>query len=60
MSVDEVLAHEGILRKSGRYPWGSGENPHQRSKSFIQYVDDLSKGGMSDVDIAKGMGISTT
>ncbi|UQS94760.1 hypothetical protein SEA_ZEINA_91 [Arthrobacter phage Zeina] len=59
MSTDE-LAHEGILRKSGRYPWGSGENPHQRSKSFTQYVDDLSKGGMSDVEIARGMGMSTT
>jgi predicted transcriptional regulator len=59
MSTDE-LAHEGILRKSGRYPWGSGENPHQRSKSFITYVEELEKGGMSDVLIAKGMGISTT
>ena len=30
MSVDVVedyLAHYGILRKSGRYPWGSGGSP---------------------------------
>jgi DNA-binding CsgD family transcriptional regulator len=60
MSVDEFLAHEGVARKSGRYPWGSGKNPHQHSKSFIAYVEELERGGMKDVDIARGMGISTT
>lgn len=54
------LAHIGILRRSGRYPWGSGENPHQRNKDFLAYVDDLRKKGLSEVDIAKGMGITTT
>jgi DNA-binding CsgD family transcriptional regulator len=47
------LAHYGILRKSGRYPWGSGQNPHQRSKSFVDIYNDLSKNhGMSDKEIA--------
>ena len=49
----DELAHEGVLRRSGRYPWGSGENPYQRNKGFLQYVDDLAKGGMSEAEIAK-------
>lgn len=56
----EVLSHEGVLRKSGRYPWGSGENPNQRNRSFLETVDALSKKGMSDVDIAKGFDLNTT
>ena len=51
------LEHIGILRKSGRYPWGSGKTPNQRNKSFLDYVDELRKQGLSDVDIAKGMGM---
>lgn len=47
------LAHEGVSRRSGRYPWGSGENPYQRNRSFLSYVDELSKGGMSEAEIAK-------
>lgn len=58
-SYEDYLAHEGILRRSGRYPWGSGANPHQRNRAFLDYVDDLKKQGMSEKDIAQGMGIST-
>jgi DNA-binding CsgD family transcriptional regulator len=57
---EEYLAHEGVLRKSGRYPWGSGENPHQRNKSFLDYVDKLKRDGLSETEIASGMGITTT
>jgi len=49
----EYLAHYGILRKSGRYPWGSGDNPNQRSKSFLDITNDLRKQGMTDPQIAK-------
>lgn len=49
----DELAHEGVLRRSGRYPWGSGENPYQRNKGFLQYVEELAKGGMSEAEIAK-------
>jgi predicted transcriptional regulator len=47
-------------------PWGSGgpervsTNPNKRNKQFLDYVDGLRRDGMSEVDIAKGMGISTT
>jgi len=57
--MDE-LKHYGTPRHSGRYPWGSGDDPYQRNKSFLAYVDDLKKKGMSEVDIAEGLGMSTT
>lgn len=58
--MDDELAHIGVLRKSGRYPWGSGDNPHQRNSSFLNEVDKLRKQGLSEVEIARGMGITTT
>lgn len=58
MSKDEMtdasfLRHEGVLRKSGRYPWGSGANPEQRGRSFKAHVEDLRKKGLTDPQIAK-------
>lgn len=62
IAEDDYLAHYGILRRSGRYPWGSGgnETESQRNKSFLDYVDGLRKQGLSEVEIAKGLGTSTT
>jgi len=57
---EEHLAHYGILRKSGRYPWGSGGTQEQRSRDFLGYVDKLKKQGMSESEIARGVGITTT
>lgn len=48
----EYLAHYGILRKSGRYPWGSGSNPTQRSKSFLDIIEGHRRNGLSDAQIA--------
>jgi hypothetical protein len=58
---EDYLAHYGILRRSGRYPWGSGgpeENtgPH----SFLGYVAELKKQGLSEPDIARAIGATTT
>ena len=47
------MRHEGVLRKSGRYPWGSGANPEQRGRSFKGYIDELVKSGMTPSEIAK-------
>ena len=35
------LAHYGIPRRSGRYPWGSGEDPYQHSKDFLGRVEEM-------------------
>lgn len=57
---ENELMHYGILRKSGRYPWGSGENPYQRSKSFQGMVAELRAQGLSPAEIAKGLGFRST
>ena len=57
---DEYLAHYGILRKSGRYPWGSGETQSQRNRDFLSTIDSLKKKGLSDTEIARGFDMSTT
>lgn len=59
--IDEnSLEHYGTPRHSGRYPWGSGENPYQRDGSFLSQYKDYHEHGYSDTDIAKMMGITTS
>lgn len=61
---DDDLLHYGILRRSGRYPWGSGGpdnvsvSPNKRNKQFLDYVAELRDKGLSESEIAKGMGAS--
>lgn len=68
---EEYLAHYGILRKSGRYPWGSGEEQkkrfpwgagdtqNKRNKMFLDIVEQHRKvDGMTDLEIAKAYGMS--
>ncbi|MDO4292077.1 MAG: helix-turn-helix transcriptional regulator [Eubacteriales bacterium] len=68
--LDELM-HYGVIRRSGRYPWGSGENPYQHSGDFLSRVDELrsqnftfkDKNGKvwtGDPAIAKSMGLTTT
>ncbi len=57
---EDYLEHIGILRKSGRYPWGSGANPLQRSKSFLDRLEALRSEGLSDTQIAEAWEMSTT
>lgn len=56
---DEYLVHYGTPRHSGRYPWGSGDNPYQRNQNYMSYVSGLRKKGLTDAEIAKGMGINS-
>lgn len=56
----DTLEHYGILRKSGRYPWGSGKDPYQRSRDFQGLVKGLESKGMTEAEIARGLGMTTT
>ena len=56
--MNDSLMHYGTPRHSGRYPWGSGENPYQRNASFLAHVKALKEKGLSEKEIAKGMGMS--
>jgi hypothetical protein len=50
--------HYGILRKSGRYPWGSGGDEYARSKMFYQHIDALKAKGVPEREIAKAVGLT--
>lgn len=68
----DTLIHYGVKRRSGRYPYGSGENPYQHSGDLLSRVDELraqnftwtdEKTGRTytgDLAIAKSMGLSST
>lgn len=62
MIIDEdaYFAHYGTPRKSGRYPYGSGGNPAQSNREFLDIADQLKKDGLSDVEIADAFEIKTT
>ena len=64
MIIDEkdYLEHYGTPRHSGRYPWGSGgeEEGNKRNPSFLDDVAKLKREGVSEANIAKGMGFKTT
>ena len=66
-----TLAHYGMPRRSGRYPWGSGKDSYQHSRDFLSRVEEMRKAGFTytddkgktwtgDTAIAKSMGLSTT
>ena len=62
---EDSLTHYGTKRHSGRYPWGSGENPHQHDggykgwvdspTEFLKRVEELEKQGLSGKEVAKAL-----
>lgn len=60
--ADEILMHYGMPRRSGRYPWGSGEDPYQHGRDFLSRVDELKKQGWEETpeNIMKEFGLTTT
>ncbi len=54
----DELYHYGTPRHSGRYPWGSGENPYQHEDDFYTSVRNMEKQGMTEKEIATAMGIT--
>ena len=68
--AEDILMHYGVARRSGRYPWGSGEDPYQHNRDFLSRVEELKKQGFTFTDengkvwtgenaIAKSMGLTT-
>ena len=50
--------HEGFTPHSGRYKYGSGDDAYQRNIDFIGTVKSLKKDGLTEAQIAQGMGIT--
>ncbi len=57
---DDILMHYGVKRRSGRYPWGSGDNPFQHGGDFLSRVEELQSQGKSEKEIAEELKMSTT
>lgn len=69
--AEDILMHYGMPRRSGRYPWGSGDNPYQHEDDFLSRVDQMraekfeftDKNGKTwtgDTAIAKSLNLSTS
>ena len=60
--AEDILMHYGMPKRSGRYPWGSGENPYQHSGDFLSRIEQLKKEGWSETpeNIMKEFGLTTT
>lgn len=60
IDADAYLAHYGTPRHSGRYPWGSGgDDQGQRSRDFLNQVASLKAKGLSETEIARGVGLDS-
>ena len=65
--IEDVMIHYGVSvmdgapgRGSGRYPWGSGENPNQRTDTFLSRYREYADQGLTEKEIAEKMGTTTT
>ena len=61
LTDDEFIEHYGMPRRSGRYPWGSGEDPYQHGRDFLARIDELKKQGWEETpeNIMKEFGLTT-
>lgn len=57
---EDILMHYGVKRRSGRYPWGSGDNPYQHGGDFLARVEELQRLGKTEKQIADELRLSTT
>ena len=59
---EDELLHYGMPRRSGRYPWGSGEDPYQHGQDFLGRIEELKKKGWKETpeNIMKEFGLTTT
>lgn len=60
--AEDILMHYGIKRRSGRYPYGSGDDPYQHGQDFIGRVEELKKQGWTETpeNIKDAFGLTTT
>lgn len=56
---EEILMHYGVAKRSGRYPYGSGDDPNQHGGDVISRFKEMKSKGMSDKDIMSALNIKT-
>ncbi len=50
--------HYGIKRKSGRYPWGSGEDEYSRALAFYEIIGKLEARGIPEKEMYLALGLN--
>lgn len=60
MLFEDILMQYGVKRRSGRYPWGSGDKNYQHSGDFLNRVQELKDAGLSEKDIVKALGLDSS
>lgn len=61
VATEAELRHYGTPRHSGRYPWGSGQDSHQRgNRDLLAQIGHLKEQGLSEPEIARGLGLGST
>ena len=60
ISEEDYLAHYGTLTYSGRYRWGSGEDPYQRLDKFLKTTISMKKDGFKEAEIAQALGFKNS
>ena len=58
--IQDMLLHYGMPRRSGRYPYGSGEDPYQHGGDFASRVKELREQGLKDQEIAPMVGFKNS
>lgn len=56
--MSDELYHYGTKRHSGRYPFGSGDDPYQHESDFYNYANELKKNGLSEKEVADACGLT--
>lgn len=71
LDEEGYLEHYGMPKRSGRYPYGSGENPYQHAGDFLGRIKEMKKNNFTYTDeegktwtgeqaIYKSMGLTST
>ncbi len=62
MTDEEFFEHYGMPRRSGRYPWGSGDDPYQHDLDFLGRIEQLKAKGWKETpeNIKKEFGLTST
>lgn len=71
LDEETYLEHYGMPKRSGRYPYGSGDDPYQHARDFLGRIDDMKNNNFTYTDedgntwtgdkaIYKSMGLTST
>jgi DNA-binding transcriptional regulator YiaG len=55
--MSNQIEHYGTARHSGRYPWGSGKDPHTQNVAMYSYFQNMKRSGLSEKQVADTLGV---